>query len=613
MRRENCLKYVIASLAACGLFLSFNSNAADSSEEPVVVTATRTAQTADETLAAVSIITRTQIEASQAKDVAELLRLQAGIDIGRSGGPGQQTSVFIRGTDSNHVLVLVDGVRINPGTIGAPAWQNLNPSLIERIEIVRGPRSTLYGSDAIGGVVQIFTRRATPGTTLNAGAGDGSFNTREGTFGVHHGEAGWRAGLDVSRLTSDGYPARVGGTSDSGHDNTSVNTYAGMTAAGIDTEISHWQARGRTDYYNFSLTPVNQDFYNSKSALAIKSTPATIWTSTLRVSNVKDEINQNQSSDFLHTNRNTADWQNDVQLGRYDLLTLGAYSSKEATEADSFGTRYDINTDTRAVYAQNQWKQAGHSLLAAWRTTHHETFGTHHTGEVAYGYQLTPMLHAYGSYATGFRAPDSTDRFGYGGNPALEPETSKNAELGLRARLSATQQTHLHVFQNRIQNLINYVDPDGSGPLPGMNQNVDEARIHGVELGYRYLQGPWRANIEGISQNPENLETGRQLARRAANSMTLGGAYTLSEYSLGADLLATSSRWDSDFASTRMPAYAVVNLFTHYRIAPDWQLRARIENLFNEAYTVAEGYQAMGRAYFLQLQYAHTTRAEQRK
>ncbi len=608
------MKYAIASLAVCGLFLSFNSIAADSTADPVVVTATRTAQTADEALAAVSIITRAQIEASQSKDVAELLRLQAGIDIGRSGGPGQQTSVFIRGTDSNHVLLLVDGVRINPGTIGAPAWQNLNPDLIERIEIVRGPRSTLYGSDAIGGVVQIFTRRAAPGTAVNASAGDGSFNTREGTVGVHHGGAGWRAGMDVSRVTSDGYPAKVGGTSDSGHRNTSVSTYAGMTVAGIDTEISHWQARGKTDYYAYPLTPVNQDFYNGKSALAIKAAPATVWTTTLRVSQASDEINQNQSSDFLRTLRNATDWQNDFQLGRHDLLTLGAYSSKESTESDSSGTRYDIITDTRAVFAQNQWKLAGHSLLTAWRTTHHETFGTHHTGEVAYGYQLTPMMNAYGSYATGFRAPDSADRFGYGGNPALEPETSKNTEIGLRTRLSAAQQVNLHVFQNRIQNLINYVDPDGwLGPLPGVNQNVDEARIRGVELGYRYLQGPWRANIQAVSQNPENLDTGRQLARRAAHSLTLGGAYTLHEYSLGADLLATSSRWDSDYASSRMPEYGVVNLFTHYRIAPDWLLRARIENLFDEPYIIAEGYRTMGRAFFLQLQYARTARKEQRE
>jgi vitamin B12 transporter len=606
------VKLFVALAALAAPSLSLADVAAENSADPVVVTATRTAQTADETLAAVTVISREQIAASQAKDVAELLRFQAGLDIGRAGGPGQQTSVFVRGTDSNHVVVLVDGVRINPGTIGAPAWQNLDPAMIERIEIVRGPRSTLYGSDAIGGVVQIFTRRAARNTTsVNASAGDGAFDTHDGAFGVHHGGAGWRAGVDVARLQSAGYPAVVGGTSDSGYANNSVNGYLGATLGGVDTEISHWQARGTTDYYDFSLTPVSQDFYNSKSALTLKAAPAPVWATTLRLGQAIDHIDQNQSGDFAHTNRNSVDWQNDLQIGAHDLLTLGAYDGREHTEAVSFGTGYDIYTDTHALYVQNQWKQGAHSLLTAWRTTHHETFGTHQTGEIAYGYQLTTRTRAYASYATAFRAPDSTDRFGYGGNPALNPETSRNTELGLRSQLSATQQAHFQIFQNRIRDLINYVDPDGwLGPLPGMNQNVDEAMIRGAELGYRYLLGPWQLNLEGTSQNPENLATHRQLARRAAHSLTLGSAYTRQDYSLGANALATTSRWDSDYASTRMGGYVLVGVFAQYRIAPDWQLRGRVENLFNEHYVLAEGYRAMGRAFFLQLQYEHASRSE---
>ena len=203
----------------------------------------------DEALAAVTVITREQIDAAQAKDVPELLRFHAGLDVARSGGPGQITSVFLRGTDSNHVLVLVDGVRINPGTIGAPAWQNLSPDVIERIEIVRGPRSSLYGSDAIGGVVQIFTRRAEDGTTLSARAGDGSFVTRDGAVGVHHRGQTVRVGVDVARLTSAGFPARVGGQDDSGHTNTSVNAHSGAKLGQLDVEVGHWQARAKTGFW----------------------------------------------------------------------------------------------------------------------------------------------------------------------------------------------------------------------------------------------------------------------------------------------------------------------------------------------------------------------------
>ncbi len=146
-------------LAGGGLF-PLVSVAAPAAEPEIIVTATRRAQSADEALAAVTVITRAEIEAAQAQDLAELLRFHAGLDIGRNGGAGQPASLFLRGTESNHTLVLLDGVRLNPGTIGGAPWQNLDPNLIERIEIVRGPRSSLYGPDAIGGVIQIFTRRA---------------------------------------------------------------------------------------------------------------------------------------------------------------------------------------------------------------------------------------------------------------------------------------------------------------------------------------------------------------------------------------------------------------------------------------------------------------------
>lgn len=594
---------IVAGLA--GLSVSFDV-LAEESVAPVVVTATRTAQTADEALAAVTVISREQIEASQARDVAELLRFEAGIDVARSGGPGQQTSVFLRGTDSNHTLVLIDGVRINPGTIGAPAWQNIDPAVIDRIEIVRGPRSTLYGSDAVGGVIQIFTRRATTGTRVTASAGGGTFDSQDGAIGVHQAGKTWRAGADLSRQLSDGYPARIGATNDSGYDNTSINAYGGLTVAGIDAELNHWQASGRAAYHDFFLAPVSQDFANRKSALALKATPADIWVTTLRVGQARDNIDQVQSNDFAHTDRTTYDWQNDLQLGRHNLLTLGAYQADEHTEAVSYGTQFDVDTQTRALFAQNQFQLAGHSLLAAWRTTRHETFGTHPTGELSYGYRLTPAVRAYASYGTAFRAPDSTDRFGDGGNPALLPETSRQAELGIHWQPGVAHRVTLHGFLNNIDDLISYT---GTWPT-GIMDNVDRARIYGVELGYRYEQGPWRMNALGVTQNPENVDTGRQLARRAANSLTLGSSYTTGDYGLGGDLLATSSRWDSDYAATRTPGYAVVNLFAQYWLAPDWQLRTRIENLFDQPYTLVDGYQTMGRAMFVRLEYGHSRDAE---
>ncbi len=522
---------------------------------------------------------------------------------GATAGPGQTASVFLRGTESNHTLVLVDGVRINPGTIGGAPWHQLDPDLIERIEIVRGPRSTLYGSDAIGGVVQIFTRRAQPGSAATVTAGAGTDETREGAVGLHHRTGDFRTGLDVARYATAGFPARVGGRLDSGHRNTGVSAYGGTLLGRLDAELSHWQAQGNIEYYDFSLTPLDQDFANSATALTLKAPITPGWASTLKLSRVRDAIDQNQSADFAHTRRAVLDWQNDFQLGRH-LLTAGVYSAREQTEALVFGSGYDVQATTQALFAQDQWRAGAHRLLVAWRYTEHESFGGHHTGELGYGYELGPAARLYGSLATGFRAPDSTDRFGFGGNPDLMPETSRNREIGARFQLSPAQALHLSLFQNDLDNLINYLDPDGfSGPLPGKNQNVDRARIRGFEAGWRLGAKPWTLSLEGVVQNPENRDTDRLLARRATRSLTLAAGYGSGAHTLGADVLATDSRWDSDFSADRLPGYVVVNLYAQQRLARDWLLRLRLENLFDKDYLLADGYNIQGRAAFVQLQY----------
>ena len=227
--------------------LLFICSVAVAAEKPIVVTATRTAQIADESLASVIVIDRAQIAQSQAADVAELLRGHAGLDIGRNGGPGQPTSLFMRGTESNHVLVMVDGVKINPGTIGGAALQNIDPELIERIEIVKGPRSALYGSEAVGGVINIITRRAVTGLDGNAYVGAGRYGTRKAGAGLHKGGGDYRAGIDIGYTDTAGFPTRTASDIASAYDNRSLNVYGGKTFGDNHVELSHWQAGGTSN------------------------------------------------------------------------------------------------------------------------------------------------------------------------------------------------------------------------------------------------------------------------------------------------------------------------------------------------------------------------------
>lgn len=566
------------------------------SDAPVVVVATRTPQLAEATLAPVIVITREEISRSQTTDVADLLRTHAGLDVARNGGPGQAASLFIRGTESNHVLVMIDGVKVNPGTIGGAALQNVDPELIERIEIVKGPRSTLYGSEAIGGVINIITRQATRGTEVSAFAGVGPDEMTHAGAGAHYAGA-MRAGIDIAHQQTDGFPARVDSDVKSGYDNFSVNAYAGRRFGAMDAEVRHWQSSGNSEYLDFFATPVDQDYVNRVTQFSFDIDASDKWTSRLRIAQAVDEIDQNQSTDFAHTRRNSIDWQNDVQLTPAHLATAGVYISDEHTDAQVFGSGFDEDTSTWAVYAQDDMHLDRHRLLIAARYTDHDAFGGHTTANLEYGYEFTPDTRVTASYGTAFRAPDATDRFGFGGDPELDPEKSRNAELGLHHRVSASQTVAVNAFDNRIKDLIEYD--------LGANQmmNIGRARIRGVEASYEYSANPWRARVEAIAQDPEDETTGEQLARRAARSLTASFDYDAGRWQAGADWLLASRRKDTAFSDTFNPGYGLVNLTAQYRLAKQWSLQGRIENLFDQDYTLADGYRTAGRGAYVTVRY----------
>ena len=211
----------------------------------------------------------------------------------------------------------------------------------------------------------------------------------------------------------------------------------------------------------------------------------------------------------------------------------------------------------------------------------------------------------FASAATAFRAPDSTDLFGYGGNPDLQPERSLGLEAGVRHRPAAGHQLSASLFYTRIKDLIQFVDPDGFlGPDPGTNRNVDRVRIPGVELGYRFERGSWGLGVETILQNPENQDTGRTLARRARKSLTANLTYRRGDYALIVDLLASDKRNDSPYTDETLAGYTVVNIAGVYRLDRRWNLEARLENLFDKHYEMAKDFPAQPRIAYVGVRFA---------
>ena len=585
------------------LFLAFLPAAAGAqSLESVVVTATRTEHPVDRVLANVELIEAAELERLPAADLGDVLRMRAGIEVARLGGPGQQTSLFLRGTESNHVLVLVDGLRINPGTIGSAAIQNVAPELVERVEVVKGPRSTLYGSDAIGGVINVITRRGHD-AGLRAQAGFGDYDTKSASLsgGFRSGDRDLSFGL--SWLDSEGFPTRSGDTTDRGYEHLSLTAAARASLGPVAIGLRGWHAAGTSEYSDFFVTPVDQDFENSAFAASAGFAPAAGWDARLTVGHALDEIVQNQSPDFLRTRRWTLDWQNDVALGERQQLTAGVLWQDEAADAESFGLPYDAATTSAQFYVQDQAQFGRHRLLAALAWTDHETFGGHVTWNAEYGY--APWADALVTLAAGtaFRAPDATDLYGFGGNPSLEPEESRSVEIALRQRFGERQSLSVALFRNEIDELIQFVvtDPD---TFAGENRNVERARIEGAEAAWRYEGEAWSARAGLTLQDPRDEATDARLLRRARENATLAIARRIGEQEIALDLLYAGERRDFGFPDpVSLPAYWLANLSARVALGGRWALLARAENLFDEDYELARGFNTMGRSLFMALRH----------
>ncbi|MGV8844731.1 MAG: TonB-dependent vitamin B12 receptor [Pseudomonas sp.] len=594
--------------------LSLAQTAAPTLLQAQSVTATRTTQTAEQSLAAVTVFDRAQIEQSQATSVPELLKRVPGVSFTNNGGPGKSTSLFMRGSESDHVLVLIDGIKIGSATSGGAALQDLPLELIERIEVVRGPRSSLYGSEAIGGVIQIFTRKGDgDGAKPFFSVGYGSQNSQAGSVGVSGGDGkGWYS-LGLSGSDSDGINVKSAATrgyedDTDGYRNLSAALSAGYRFDnGLALDANLLQAKSHNDYDQVNRARTSGFRANANGESRVFGTrarfsPLEPWLVTLQAGRSEDKSDAYQDGDFysrFDSRRDSLSWQNDLTLAVGHTLILGAdYQLDEVNGSTAYA---EDSRDNSGAFAQYLGTADRHDWQLSLRRDDNQQFGKYDTGNVGYGYALSDELRATISYGTAFKAPTFNELYypGYG-NPELAAETSRSLEIGLAGQHDWGQWA-VNAFRTRIDDLIAY---DSSIRAPA---NVDEARIRGVELvlASQLLSIDWNANY--TLMEPENRSSGanggNELARRAKQIFNLDLDRRLGAFSVGASLHAEGQRYD-DLANTKeLSGFATLDLRGEYRISPEWRLQTRVANLLDADYETAEGYNQPGQALYLSVRY----------
>ncbi|WP_168929217.1 TonB-dependent receptor domain-containing protein [Crenobacter intestini] len=580
--------------------------------EEVVVTATRTPTPVSKVLSDVTVITREEIEETGATQLTELLARQPGIEVASTGGLGSNASVFIRGANSDHTVILVDGVRIVSGTLGTTALQHIPLELIDRVEILRGPASSLYGADAIGGVIQVFTRKGSGAPKFHASLGFGEYGTVETGAGIN-GKVGDTAfGLNLSHQSTNGFSAQnAGADSKWGKHNPDRDAYR---ETGYSAYLSHTLAPGQAltarafqTFANneFDSDPTRQD--ETKTRLAGQSIESRNqltdnWTSTLRFSHAQDKQDTSGAYPSLYqTTQNEWTWQNDfatslgnVQLG-VDHRQQKIDSSKDYAETDK---------TVKSVFAGYQGEFGQSLLQASVRNDDDSLYGNKTTGQFGYGLRFAEGWLARAAYGTAFKAPTFNQRFYPGSeNPDIRPETSRNTEAALEWNRGVNMAS-LTWFRNQVEDLIEWA-PNPARPGWSLPSNVSEARLAGYTLEAGTQLAGFDLSASATWLDARNSETGQRLVRRAQRFASANVSRMVGDWTLGGSVQASGERLDKDPDGKRkiLPGYATVNLYADLKLDAEWTATARVENVADRDYETAYGYNTAGRTWFVGVRY----------
>lgn len=593
-----CARLTLAAIA-----ISFSTSAQAETENLDALTVTANRMPTKNTLAPNTVITRADIERLQINDLPSLLSRFPGIDMTSNGGRGKASSIFMRGTDSDHVLFLIDGVKWFSATSGGAAIQDFPISQIERIEIVRGPRSGLYGSEAIGGVIQIFTRESKSGFTPYGEVSVGSHNAQSITAGATGGNASTSYNVTVNHSSTNGINAKE--ENDPDHD--------GYRNKSVSAKLSHqftddWsvglnflRAEGDNEYDGF--LPTNDHTADTvQQVMGVNSEYklTDIWSFQFQLSESRDQsedFTNNVSSGVFNTRHRLISVNNLINIAPGHLVSIGFdYEHDKVMSSNDFTEK---SRDNRAPYISWQAEVERFNWLLSARHDNNEAYGSKNTGTAEAGFYLTDNLQLVANVGTAFKAPTFNQLYWpstafFVGNPNLEPEKSKSYGLGLIGSVEWGTWS-VHSYHTDIRDLLIYQFPT--------TENVDEAEIEGIEFDVATNLMGWQVNFNASFLNPEDKETDKTLRRRAQRMANLHIDRQFGKWATGASWKVSGHRYDDAANTVRLGGYGLLDLRLSYQFAKDWSAKVTANNVLDKEYQTIPTYNSLDRTVMFTVSY----------
>ena len=597
----------------------------------VFVTATRTSIPKKNVIADITLISEEEIKLAGSSSLPELLQRQPGIEISNNGGQGKVSTLFLRGASSTHSVILLDGIRIDSATAGLTAIENIPLSQIEKIEIVRGPASSLYGQDAIGGVIQIFTKKGLNGFKPYISFGYGKYNTSIAQGGIRGGDDTTSYAINLSSQNSRGFSAFEPNTNPAataniynldkdGYRNKSVSaSLSHKINEKLDINFQYFLSQGKNKYDNrYANYDPNIDWKNTQDQESLSGTfnsqLTNYWKSSFRVGlGIDDYVEKQRSISYVtrevdnvyKTIQNQITWQNDILLPLGSLVLLYDKLDQKINVTDTSYSKKDRQNDAYMIgYNLNQ---ANHNFQANVRKDFNSVYRDATTGNIGYLYAMNSNWSIASSFGTAFRSP--TFNYLYAGsyaNPDLQPEKSKNIEAQLKYQSDAEFFSFV-TFKNKITDFIISDSTTNYRPY-----NINTAEIYGATVSSSHFMNHFQVKSSFTVQSPMNESADKYLPRRSNFFGTVGLNYFIQNWNLGFEATGSGNRYNDAANLFNIPGYIKTNLFADYQINKNLTMNARVDNVLGKNYTYAyEGnpttdgfrYQTPSQSFFISLRY----------